>query len=148
MSESFRSRHHYAFEGVVMKRKKTPPLTNLELALMQIIWRSEDISVDSLRAQLAEAGQSLALPSVRTMLAILQKKGFVGRHLVGRAYVYNALIPAAQFHQGFVRDLLNRAFSGSAAGLVTALLNGEMLNKQELTQVKKMIKEYEGAKKP
>lgn len=129
--------------------KKTPPasLTNLELALMQIIWQQKDTSVDDLRLQLAAAGHPLALPSVRTMLAILQKKKFVERRLVGRAYIYNAIIAAADFQQGFVRDLLNRVFNGSAADLVTALLNRELLTRQELGQVKKMIRDFEGGMK-
>ncbi len=129
--------------------KKTPPpaLTSLELALMQIIWQQQDTSVEDLRQKLAADGHPLALPSVRTMLAILQRKGFVERRLAGRAYVYNAIIAAADFQQGFVRDLLQRAFNGSAMGLVTALLNGELLSRQELAQVKKMIKDFEGGRK-
>jgi BlaI family transcriptional regulator, penicillinase repressor len=131
-----------------MKKKAVQPLTTLELAVMQVIWSHEDVAVDALRKQLDAAGHPLALPSVRTMLAILQKKGFVERRLEGRAYVYRALIPASEFQQGFVRDLLKRAFNGSAAGLVTALLNGELISRRELTQVKKMIKDFEGGKKP
>jgi BlaI family transcriptional regulator, penicillinase repressor len=130
-----------------MRKKRIPSLTTLELAVMQVIWTHEDVAVDFLRKQLETAGHPLALPSVRTMLAILQKKGFVERRLEGRAYLYRARIPASEFQQGFLRDLLNRAFNGSAAGLVTALLNGEMISQQELAQVKKMIKEFQGGQK-
>jgi BlaI family transcriptional regulator, penicillinase repressor len=128
--------------------KKIPPpsLTSLELALMQVIWQQKDTSVEDLRRQLADARHLLALPSVRTMLAILQKKGFVERRLVGRAYIYNAIIAAADFQNGFVRDLLKRVFNGSATDLVTALLNRELLTRQELAQVKKMIRDFEGGK--
>jgi BlaI family penicillinase repressor len=128
-------------------KTQAPSLTGLELALMQIIWQQKDISVEDLRQQLDAAGHPLALPSVRTMLAILQKKGFVERRLVGRAYIYNALIAAADFQQGFVRDLLKRVFNGSATDLVTALLNRELLTRQELAQVKKMIRDYQGGKR-
>jgi BlaI family penicillinase repressor len=128
-------------------KTQAPSLTGLELALMQIIWQQKDISVEDLRQQLDAAGHPLALPSVRTMLAILQKKGFVERRLVGRAYIYNALIAAADFQQGFVRDLLKRVFNGSATDLVTALLNRELPTRQELAQVKKMIRDYQGGKR-
>ena len=53
--------------------KKTPLLTGLELELMQIIWKNEDVSVEFLRQQLADSGRPLALPSIRTMLTILKK---------------------------------------------------------------------------
>lgn len=111
---------------------------------MQIIWKSEDVSVEFLKKRLAALGHPLALPSIRTMLAILQKKGYLERRLEGRAYVYNALIAAEEFQQGFVKDLLKRAFNGSAAGLVTALLNREIVNDKELSKIKKMIADYEG----
>ena len=126
--------------------KKTPLLTGLELELMQIIWKNEDVSVEFLRRQLADSGRPLALPSIRTMLTILKKKGFVTRRQISRAYVYNALIEADEFQQSFIKDALNRAFSGSAAGLVTALLNKEMVSKGELDEIKQMISDYEGGK--
>lgn len=127
--------------------KKTPLLTGLELELMQIIWKNKDVSVEFLRQQLADSGRSLALPSIRTMLTILKKKGFVTRRQISRAHVYNALIKADEFQHSFVRDALNRAFYGSATGLVTALLNRELVSKGELNQIKKMISDYEGSKK-
>lgn len=127
--------------------KKTPLLTGLELELMQIIWKNKDVSVEFLRQQLADSGRSLALPSIRTMLAILKKKGFVTRRQISRAYVYNALIKADEFQHSFISDALNRAFYGSATGLVTALLNRELVSKGELNQIKKMISDYEGSKK-
>ena len=127
--------------------KKTPLLTSLELDLMQIIWKNEDVSVGFLSTELADRGHPLALPSIRTMLAILRKKGFLERNLQSRAYVYNALIPADEFQHSFVKDLLKRAFDGSATGLVTALLNGELVNETELDQIKKMITDYEGGDK-
>ena len=123
--------------------KNTPLLTNLELELMQIIWKHKDVSVEFLRRQLSDNGHPLALPSVRTMLSILGKKGFVERRLEGRAYVYNALIPADEFQHSFVKDLLQRAFGGSPTGLVTALLNREIVNQKELDQIKRMITDYE-----
>ena len=125
---------------------KTPLLTGLELELMQIIWKNEDVSVEFLRQQLADSGRPLALPSIRTMLTILKKKGFVSRRQVSRAYVYNPLIEADEFQHSFVKDALTRAFSGSATGLVTALLNRELVSKSELDQIKEMISDYEGSK--
>ncbi len=127
--------------------KKAPLLTELELELMQVIWKSEDVTVEFLRQKLAESGRPLALPSIRTMLSILMKKGFVKRRQVSRAYVYNALINADEFQHSFIKDAMNRAFSGSPTGLVTALLNRELVSKRELNQIKKMIAEYEGGKK-
>ncbi len=127
--------------------KKTPLLTELELELMQLIWKNQDATVEFLRQQLADSGRPLALPSIRTMLGILKNKGFVNRRQTGRAYVYNALIAADEFQQSFIKDALHRAFSGSPTGLVTALLNRELVSKKDLDQIKKMISDYEEGKR-
>ena len=128
--------------------KKTPLLTSLELELMQIIWKSEDVSVEFIRTEMAENGHPLALPSIRTMLSILMKKGFLERRLQSRAHVYNALIPEEEFHHSFIKDLLQRTFEGSPTGLVTALLNRELVSKEDLSEIKNMINDYErGGKK-
>jgi hypothetical protein len=68
------------------------------------------------------------------MLPILQRKKFVERRLVGRAYIYNPIIAAVNFQQGFLRDLLKRVFRGSATDLVMALLNRELLTRQALVK--------------
>ena len=135
-------------KGLKYLMKKTQLLTSLELELMQIIWRGEDVSVEFIRTEMEANGHPLALPSIRTMLSILMKKGFLQRRQQSRAYVYNALIPEDEFHHSFIKDLLHRTFQGSPTGLVTALLNRELVSKEDLNQIKSMIKDYEkGAKK-
>jgi len=114
---------------------------------MQVIWKNEDVSVDFLRQALADSGRPLALPSIRTMLSILRNKGFVKRRQVSRAYVYNAVIEAQDFQHNFISDAMDRAFSGSATGLVTALLNKDLVSKRELAEIKEMIADFERRKK-
>ena len=128
--------------------KKIPKLTELELELMQIIWaRDDEISVGSIQSTLSEQGHPLALPSIRTMLGILQEKGFVSRRLKGKAYLYTAEIPAANYQRSFLKTLLERAFDGSASGLVSALLSKEVVDEKELNKIKQLIKDYDAETK-
>jgi predicted transcriptional regulator len=46
-----------------------------------------------------------------------------------------------------VRDLVERAFSGSAAGLVMRVLAAKPATREELQQIRQLLDEYERGKK-
>lgn len=122
-----------------MARRKSRTLTELELEIMQVVWESEQITVDDIQEALEKARRPLAKPSIRKMLSILQKKGYVDRVPLGRAYAYRKIVSQNQANQGFVRDLVERAFGGSAAGLVAALVDTGMVTKSDLDEAKRLI---------
>jgi predicted transcriptional regulator len=114
---------------------------------MRIVWTAREIPVAEIQQALRKRGTRLALPSVRTMLGILEKKGYVSRERDGRGYAYRAVVSAEQAQRGFVRDLLERVFDGSAMGLVASILQSGMVAKGDLKRVKRLIEEHEkGAK--
>ena len=126
-----------------MARRKTRTLTELELQIMTVLWRQEECSVEQLRDALADAGRELALPSIRTMLTILQDKGYVTRRAAGRGHAYRAKVSEEKAQKSILRDIVDRAFDGSAAGLVAALVKGRMVAKRDLDKIKKLIREHE-----
>ena len=73
-----------------MARRKSRTLTELELEIMQVVWDEEEVTSEVVASALAKTGQPLAPPSVRTMLGILQEKGYVSRRREGRGYIYTA----------------------------------------------------------
>ena len=62
-----------------MPRPASKQLTELELTIMRTLWARPggEGTVESIREALETAGRPLALPSIRTMLTILMKKGYV-----------------------------------------------------------------------
>ena len=56
---------------------------------MRIIWRRGEVTVLDVRAELEEGGKAVALPTIRTMLGILQEKGHVTRRASGRQHIYS-----------------------------------------------------------
>jgi len=80
-----------------MARKPNPSgLTELELRIMQVIWRRGGSSVAEVQAEL---DPPLAYTTVQTVLNILQRKGKLKRALDGRAYIYSAKITEDKAHQ-------------------------------------------------
>jgi BlaI family transcriptional regulator, penicillinase repressor len=124
-------------------RKKRQVLTELELDIMQLVWRYPEITVDKLQKELDENDRHLALPSIRTMLDILMEKGYLTRTKQGRGYRYSATISADDAQRSFLKDMLNRVFDNSSIGLVASLLDNKMIPEKDLEQVKKLISNYE-----
>ncbi len=130
-----------------MPRKKAPTLTELELRIMQIVWQHGEVSVQGVQEALEKQGKPLALPSIRTMLSILQDKGYVARRRDGRAHLYNAKVARGDAQKTILRDIVKRAFRGSAAGLVAALVEADLVGDDELDDIRRLIEEREGGAK-
>ena len=126
-----------------MARRKSRTPTELELEIMQAIWNEGEATVKDISDRLSQAGRPLALPSIRTMLSILQDKGYVKRRREGRGYVYRAVVSGDQARKRILRDIFERAFDGSASHLVTALVNAGMVSKKELEEARRLIEERE-----
>ncbi len=126
-----------------MARRKSRTLTQLELEIMLTIWGDDEVTVSDISDRLDEAGHPLALPSIRTMLSILQAKGYVKRRKEGRGHIYSAVVSGEQARKRILADIIERAFDGSASHLVTALVNARMVSKTELDKARRLIEEQE-----
>ena len=126
-----------------MARRKKRTLTELELEIMQIVWQQDEVTVKALCEKFERSDRPLALPSIRTMLGILQDKGYVKRRPFGRGYAYSATVSADQARTSILKDIIERAFNGSASTLVTALVNSDMVSDGELKKVRQLVKQHE-----
>ena len=126
-----------------MARRKSRTPTKLELDIMQAVWKDGETTVLAISDSLAKAGHPLALPSIRTMLLILQNKGYVKRRKEGRSHVYTPVVSAEQARKRILRDIIDRAFEGSACHLVAALVNGDLVSKGELDEARRLIEKRE-----
>jgi predicted transcriptional regulator len=77
-----------------VKRKSSKGLEKflgqLELAVMEIVWEQETVSVAHVLAALNEANRNLAYTSVMTVMGRLVEKGWLAVEKQGRAYIYRA----------------------------------------------------------
>ena len=133
-----------------MARRTSRTLTELELEIMQVVWEQGEVTVEGLIEAFGKAGRPLAPPSFRTMLGILQDKGYVTRRRtgIGRTYAYRAVVSADQAQKRILKDIVARAFDGSALSLVAALVNTGLVSPRELEKIRRLIRrrEREGGK--
>ena len=78
------------------------------------------------------------------LLQIMADKGLVRRDESARAHVYTATAPEQQTQQQLVRDLLDRAFGGSASKLVMQALSARKTSREELARIRELLDRLEG----
>ena len=119
-----------------MARREKSPLTRLELAIMQVIWKQGTSSVTEVQEGL---DQELAYTTVQTMLNILCRKGKLKRKLQGRAYAYSAAVTEDKALRHAVRDLVDRMFGGSSEELVMSLIKNRDIDPERIAELSRKL---------
>jgi len=117
-------------------------LARLQLAIMQVLWDLDEASVSAVQ-QALKPDRDLAYTTVGTMLAKMEANGHVSHYTEGRSNIYRALLPRESVSQSMVADLAERLFRGDVSQLMCSLLDGSDVSSEELSQLKKLIRQKE-----
>jgi len=79
-------------------------------------------------------------------MQIMAEKGLVRRNEDQRAHVYEAAKPREWTQRQLAGDLLQRAFAGSARGLMLGALSAKKATKAELAELRRLLDQYEEEK--
>ena len=115
--------------------------TDAELAILTVLWERGPSTVRQVHEALAgtrETGYTTTLK----LMQIMADKGLVTRNEAARTHVYSAIAGEAQTQQQLLRDLVDRAFGGSAAALVLRALSADDTSESELREIRKLIDEH------
>jgi predicted transcriptional regulator len=123
-----------------MARTPSSTLTPAELKVMQVLWRQgPSPAADVVRALHGKRGPQDS--TVRTILRILERKGYVRHKRDGRTFVYQTIVEETQAQQGALREVLSRFFENSPERLVLNLLRYEDVSPHELARLRKLVDE-------
>jgi predicted transcriptional regulator len=125
-----------------MPRNVLPKPTDAELAILRVLWERGPSTVRQVHEQLARERQA-AYTTALKLLQIMTEKGLVERDERERTHVYKPRLSEDQTQRQLVRDLLDRAFGGSAGKLVMQALAAKRASPDELREIRKVI---DGAK--
>lgn len=117
-------------------------LARLQLAIMQILWDRKEATVAEVQEALKPA-RDLAYTTVGTMLAKMEVNGQVDHRSEGRSNIYRPLVQQAEVSHTMVSDLTERLFQGDVSLLMCSLLDGCEVSPDELTRLKKLIRDKE-----
>jgi len=121
-----------------MARRASKHPTELELEILKILWRDGPGSVRQVRDALAGL-RDLAYTSVMTIMTIMTDKGYLQRSKSRGVYVYRPCVTQRATTRDMLRDLMNRAFDGSAASVMLNLLETADIDAEELKQLRELI---------
>ena len=118
-------------------RRRKP--TDAELEILSVLWERGPSTVREVAEVL---GRGDAYTTVLKLLQIMTEKRLVTRRGSGRLHIYAAASSRDQTQRHLVRDLLRRAFDGSAAELVMQALTTGNATRKELDEIRRMLDQH------
>jgi BlaI family penicillinase repressor len=123
-----------------------PQPTNAELAILRVLWNEGECTVREVHERLPE--REVGYTTVLKLMQIMTDKGLVRRNESARSHVYRAALPEREVQRKLVTDLVDRAFEGSAAGLVMHALENNLASAADLAEIRKLLDERSPRSEP
>jgi predicted transcriptional regulator len=122
---------------------KTPPIpkpTPAELDLLQTLWPLGSATARQVHQEIQKQRPEVSYATVLRLMQIMHTKGLLIRDESERSHVYAPAQAQDSQQTNLLKDLMQRAFSGSAKALVLAALKSG-ISKKEREEIEKMLKE-------
>ena len=125
----------------------TPNPTEGELAILRVLWRrSGPTTVREVHDEL-NRGKQTAYTTVLKMLTIMSEKGLVRRDESERTHTYVPVHAETVVQSSLLKDLMRRAFSGSALTLVQRALDDDAASAEDLDAIDQLIAQAKAKRK-
>src|SRR5919109_4216309 len=121
---------------------RVPRPTEAELAILRVLWEQGPSTVRQVHETLS-GDRPTGYTTTLKLLQIMTEKGLVRRDDRDRTHVFTARASEDQTQRQLTKDLLDRAFGGSAAKLVMHALSSRQASAEELSQIRRLLDDYE-----
>lgn len=123
--------------------------TEAELEILRVLWERGPSTVRQVHESLAVA-RDTGYTTTLKLMQIMADKGLVTRDESSRTHVYAAHASQETTQRQLVKDLVEKAFGGSAKDLVLRALSSHKTSDDELLEIRRLIDEardsHEGRK--
>jgi len=126
-----------------MSKRKLPRPTDAELEILRVLWDRGPSTVRHVHETL-ERVRAVGYTTVLKLMQIMAEKGLVLRDESQRSHVYRPQLKEEATQKQLLRDLMQRAFAGSAEKLVMQALSTKKVTAKELAEIRKLLDELEG----
>ncbi|RZT03811.1 Predicted transcriptional regulator [Duganella sp. CF402] len=117
-----------------------PKPTAAELELLQALWPLGSATAKQVHEAMQADKPDLAYSAVLRLMQIMHTKGILTRDESQRSHIYAPAQAQDALQSSLLKDLVQKAFAGSAKALVLAALrNG--ISKKERAEIEKLLKE-------
>ena len=116
-------------------------ISDAELEIMKIVWGNpEDVTLFSyIMDRLAARGKPCQKNTLIVLLSRLMNKDFLSAKKIGRRNEYTTLISETEYQTTQTKNFLDKIYEGSAKGLVSNLIMGDLLTDEEYEELKKLL---------
>ena len=126
-------------------RKSTKP-TNAELAILGVLWNRGPSTVRQVHEKFNRS-KPTGYTTVLKLMQIMVGKGLLVRDETNRSHVYSPKKSAEQTRKKLIKDLVDRAFGGSAYRLVQGALSAKKASAREIEKIRRLLDDMEGTSK-
>lgn len=115
------------------------PVSDSELELMKIIWASGGTALFAhIMEELEAKGNTWQKNTVITLLSRLVDKGLLRTNKIGRRNEYTAVVSETDYTAAQTNHFLEKYYEGNVKGLVSTLIQREMLTSEDYEDLKKI----------
>ena len=123
-----------------MTTPNIPKPTAAELDLLRTLWPLGAASARQVHEEIQKERPDVTYATVLRLMQIMHTKGLLIRDESQRSHVYAPAQARDTLQTNLLKDLMQKAFSGSAKALVMAALRSG-ISKKEREEIEKMLKE-------
>lgn len=120
-------------------------ISESELVLMKIIWKNGGTALYShIMEELEKDKNEWKKNTVLTLLSRLVEKGFLRTDKIGRRNEYRAVVAEQEYQAAQTQNFLDRVYEGNVGGLVSTLLQQDILSEEEIKEIEAFWKKKKG----
>ncbi|MCI0536375.1 MAG: BlaI/MecI/CopY family transcriptional regulator [Verrucomicrobiales bacterium] len=120
--------------------RSLPRIGRAELEILRHITDHAPISVGAVAEHFTQK-RGLVRTTVLNVMERLRKKGYLTRKEVAGVYQYSPRQPKGELLKGLVRDFVENSLGGSISPFMAYLAEGRPLDKDEVAELRKIVRE-------
>ncbi len=121
----------------------SPRPTDAELNILRVLWSRGPSTVREIADDL-NRDREVGYTTVLKFMQIMTEKGLLLRDESNRTHIYRPKFSEERTLQQLMKDLLDRAFGGSAQKLVMQALSAKKTSRKELDEIQKLLDTMKG----
>lgn len=122
-------------------------ITDLQLDILRVLWERDGATVADVHAALPPH-RELAASTVATLLSRLEKRQLIDHATAGRRHVYRALVSESDVRTAILDTVTDGVFGGDVAALVSHLLDGRLVGRDDLDKVRDLLDAMQAEAEP
>ena len=108
---------------------------------MNLLWQEDQLTARQIREQLYPDADKAQHGTVQRLLQRLEDKGYVKRDRTLSVHLFSATLGRQSYACGQLESLAGKLTGGSIAPLITYLVEGKKISREEIGQLRALLEE-------